>query len=1073
MFFISPPLNGRLFFCSMDFPPSRPQRNRGIPLSGAEIFCMMPIKTKTTPTYFAIVLIFVGFLLGLRWVWGAVFPASEHISAVNGVLDLRGRDLDKSPTFALDGQWQFYPGRFIRQQDVPSMEAGFRTIQVPGDWSGALQGKSGKSYGYGTYRLRILFDPVTQPVSLWIQGIQTSSAVTINGIPSGQSGSPAEQAATYTPKVVSFTPAYNLVEGTTEIDVLIHAANFADPYKGGILQTLRFGSQAAVDYARWYSIGFQMIAFVVLMLHSLYAFILFSFNPKERSLLLVCLLTLLVSISITIGNDNLLLLWLPIGYTWALKIRVLSLIWHSYLVLVLFRRLSSAPAKSTALRVFTASLIAYSGFALLAPSPWVNASVDIGVLRFLYVLPFLWFMYLFAAMVFRKPSDDDNIFFLLSAAGIMSSSIWSVWDKSTTVFYPVDIIIAIIGYSTYWFKKYFRNASENALLNEQLRKADKLKDQFLANTSHELKTPLHGIINIAQVVAAKEKDKLSGKSLKDMELLITISRRMSHLLGDLLDVAQLREQRIVLQREPLLVQSLVPGVISMLKFMTEGKPVRLEMGIAESMPPVMADEKRLLQILHNLLHNAIKFTEEGTITVSAEKRDGRAVIHVSDTGAGMDEDTQARVFQPYEQGAYGIGDGRGIGLGLSICKQLVELHGGNLTVRSRPEKGSIFSFDLPLAGNVGLTSPQDPLHPGQTLTTTEDTFPFFRDAREGSIAAVTLPPLLHNGRANILAVDDDPVNLSVLVGILSTEPYTITTAHSAREALSLLGTRQWDLLIADVMMPYMSGYELTQRIREHYSVSELPVLLLTARSLPADIYTGFSAGANDYVTKPVDALELKYRISALIRLKQSINERLRMEAAYLQAQIHPHFLFNTLNSIMALSEIDTEKMQKLGQAFATFLRVSFDFMNTGELVELAHELELAEAYLYIEKERFENKLAVIWEVEPGLNLLLPPLTIQPLIENAVKHGLFSRSRGGTLHIRIVRQESSALVEVMDDGIGMDQETVHRLLNPSLKGTGGIGIFNTNRRLIQLYGRGLSIVSKPGEGTIVSFAIPDR
>lgn len=332
---------------------------------------------------------------------------------------------------------------------------------------------------------------------------------------------------------------------------------------------------------------------------------------------------------------------------------------------------------------------------------------------------------------------------------------------------------------------------------------------------------------------------------------------------------------------------------------------------------------------------------------------------------------------------------------------------------------------------------------------------------------------MQDGNIHILAVDDDPVNLNVLVGILSTEPYTISTVQSAREVLELLGTQQWDLLIADVMMPHMSGYELTQRVREHYSVSELPIRLLTARSQPADIYTGFAAGANDYVTKPVDALELKSRIKALTTLKQSINERLRMEAAYLQAQIQPHFLFNTLNSLMALSVIDTQKMRKLGTAFASFLRISFDYLNTGELVELSRELELVQAYLYIENERFGDRLSIVWEVEPDIDVVLPPLSIQPLVENAVKHGLLSRNEGGTLQLRITRLEGFTRIEVTDNGSGMEQDRVAYLLNPTMKGKGGIGLANTNRRLIQLYGRGLSMMSQPDEGTTVSFVIPDK
>ncbi|WP_256759460.1 ATP-binding protein [Cohnella sp. WQ 127256] len=1024
------------------------------------------------------IIIIFSVLISLRWAWSTMFPSAEHSRAVNGLLDLRGLDLETSPSIPLDGEWQFYPEQFVSHQDVQSVENPPRYIQVPGDWSNELTNNTGSSYGYGTYRLRILVDPLQKPVSLWLRSIQASSVVEINGIPEIAFGKPATNAKEYKPKNVSYTASYS-VDDATEIELLIRVANFDDPYNGGILRSIRFGSQASIDYVRWYSIGFQLVTFIVLLLHGLYACILYLFNPRERALLTTSLLTLSIGIAIMVGHDNMLLLWIPINYTWAIKIRLISLLWQNLFILLLFRRLFSPLQPNMWLRAYIMALVSLTGILLVSPASWANGILDLKIFIFFYLIPFTWFIYIVGTAIFKKQTDKDATFLLLTAAGIISNLLWSIAESAkdiTTVYYPIDIIAAIIGFSAYWFKKYFRHSRANSQLNEQLKEADKLKDQFLANTSHELRTPLHGIMNIAHTVVTKEKGNLNEKSVKDMELLITISRRMSHMLGDLLDVARLQEHRILLKQEPLKIQSIVPGVISMLKFMIEGKPIQLNMNVTESMPLVMADEQRLVQVLYNLLHNALKYTEEGTVTVSAEIREGHALIHVSDTGVGMNEETQARVFLPYEQGENGKHDGRGIGLGLSICTQLVELQGGTLTVRSELGKGSIFSFDLPLANESNIPLSQQPLHLQHISDKAADepVGLIYPHTAIGEIAAtVLLPPLLNEGKMNILAVDDDPVNLNVLVGILSTEPYNITTATSAREALELLGTQQWDLLIADVMMPQMSGYELTQRVREHYSVSELPVLLLTARSQPADIYTGFSSGANDYVNKPVDALELKYRIRALTALKQSISERLRMEAAYLQAQIHPHFLFNTLNSIMTLSEIDTGKMRNLGDAFASFLRISFDFLNTGRLVELSHELELAEAYLFIEKERFGNRLSIVWDVEPNINLLLPPLSIQPLIENAVKHGILSQNRGGTVHIRITRQDSFTHIEVMDNGKGMEQEKVIQLLSPTLKGKRGIGLSNTNRRLTQLYGQGLSIHSKPNEGTTVSFVIPDN
>ncbi|REK71896.1 ATP-binding protein [Paenibacillus paeoniae] len=1035
-----------------------------------------PIPNKLN--LFLITLLFLGILTGLRFAWSALFPTSESPRIVDGVLDMRGVELESSNSFYLEGEWDFYPRQLLSHQDLQSGSYQQQSIQVPGNWQEHLEPPLEHAYGYGTYRLRILIDPLEQPVSIWIKDIQASSKVEINGRHSGGSGKPAENAEAYTPKNMSYTVTYS-VEETTELDILIQVANYDKSNSGGILRSPRFGSVAAIDHVRWYSIGFQLVTFILLMLHGIYAIILYFFNRQEKTLLLTSLLLLAVGLIIVSSYDHVLMLWLPINYTWAFKIRLISVVWQTFFILLLFRWFSSAAPHNPWLRMYTAALLAFTIFLIASPVSLIDRAIDYQLLHFFMLVPFAWFLFVLGTMIFRKSNDSDVIFLLLSAASIVSNLLWSLAGGAkdvTTVYYPFDIIASIIGFATYWFKKYFYTSRENVQLYEQLKREDKLKDQFLANTSHELRTPLHGIMNIAETIVTKEKEIGNMNSMKEMELLIQISRRMSHMLGDLLDVARLKEHRIQLELEPLRVQSVVPGVIAMLSFMMEGKPIKLHNHIPSSTPIVIADEKRLVQVLYNLLHNALKYTEEGSITISAETRDELLMIHISDTGVGMDEETQARIFLPYEQGAYGMSDGRGIGLGLSISKQLVELHGGTLTVRSEIGKGSVFSFYLPLAKESAAANAQDIDHPYSGAIDAGAAYAAAaRSSSNDSVPASTesLPPLLGGGKVHILAVDDDPVNLSVLAGILSAEPYQLTVAHSAREALERLEKQSWDLLIADVMMPQMSGYELTKKVREQYSLSELPVLLLTARSQTADIYTGFAAGANDYVTKPVDALELKYRIRALITLKQSIHERLRMEAAYLQAQIHPHFLFNTLNSIMALSMIDADKMRSLVEAFSSYLRISFDFMNTEELVVLSHELELARAYLYVESERFGERLSVVWEVESGINPLLPPLTIQPLIENAVKHGLLSQSKGGTVYIGVARQEDGIRIEVRDDGKGMSQEKIRQLLSFSIKGRSGIGVANTNRRLFRWYGQGLTIHSKPHEGTTVSFVIPHR
>lgn len=1028
--------------------------------------------------YFVLIFVLFSILFGLRLAWIEMFPIDKSIRAVDGIVDLRGRDLDASSPLTLDGQWEWYPNQLLSSQSIQSEDHEARGIQVPGDWEAALNPDSESSYGYGTYRLRILTDPLEHPVGIWFKGIQASSEIEINGKILGGSGRVAATESEYVPDNVSYKLSYT-EKGATEIELLIRSANFDSPFSGGILRSVRFGSQAAIDSMSWYSIGFQLLTVMIMLLHGLYVCIVYLYKRNDRNLLITGLVYLSVGIAIFSGHDKALLLWLPANYTWAIKIRTIMLLWQNLFILLVYRKFAGAPLRSNALYVYITVIAGLTAVLLVVPASVVNSVMDWYLFLGVYLISYFWIVWTVGTMAFKKQTDKDVLLLLFTAVCIISNLAWSIVESFvdiTSVYYPIDLTIAVTVFSTYWFKKYLRNASEISELYEQLKIVDKMKDQFLANTSHELRTPLHGIMNITGNLYAREKEKLEETSRKEMELLGTISRRMSHLLDDLLDIARLQEHRIMLQLEPLKIQAIIPGVLAMLKYMAEGKPVQLQMKIAESMNPVMADEKRFVQIMYNLLHNALKYTEKGTICISAEVRDGYAEICVSDTGVGMDEETQSRIFMPYVQGTYGVSDGRGIGLGLSICKQLVELHGGTLTVVSELGKGSTFRFRLALADESSRSLSQRAYLANREVAATIQEYEGYRLMdNEPHIWSVDngIPPLLQDNIIHILAVDDDPINLNVLVGILSAEPYHVTTVCSAQEALDLIETGQWDLLIADVMMPGMSGYELTQRVRERYSVSELPVLLMTARSQPADIYTGFLAGASDYVTKPTDATELKYRIRALIALKQSIHDRLRIEAAYLQAQIQPHFLFNTLNSLLVLSEIDAEKMRMLGEAFTSFLRISFDYMNTGEVVELSHELELVEAYLYIEQERFSDKLSVVWEVESDIRLLLPPLSIQPLVENAVRHGIMSRTIGGTVDVRVAHVGHGILIEVKDNGIGMTSEKVAHLLNPVMKEKGGIGISNTNRRLIKLYGQGLSIDSKPGEGTTVSFIIPKK
>jgi len=233
--------------------------------------------------------------------------------------------------------------------------------------------------------------------------------------------------------------------------------------------------------------------------------------------------------------------------------------------------------------------------------------------------------------------------------------------------------------------------------------------------------------------------------------------------------------------------------------------------------------------------------------------------------------------------------------------------------------------------------------------------------------------------------------------------------------------------------------------------------------------TGFAAGANDFVSKPFDSSELKARIKTLLYLKKSVNQAIQAELAFLHAQIKPHFLYNALNTIVSFCWTDAEKAGQLLLALSDYLRGTFNFNNMKSLVSLEEELELVQAYITLEKARFEEKLTCQLEIAVSSDTMVPTMMIQPIVENAIKHGILPKEQGGAVIISVTRQESNIHITVTDDGVGIPPEKLAGILAGSIDKS--VGLTNINRRMKRLYGHGIEIISKVNIGTMVGITIP--
>lgn len=1029
-------------------------------------------KKKIVIITFSLVAVTVGRLLWLQYL--STFDYKEQINITDGVLDLRDIELTSRETMRLDGEWAFYPSELL----VIPNQLSDQLIQVPGLRSEAFMEDTSDrhTYQYGTYRLRILLNTDNhQKLGLRVEEIRNAFKIYVNGELIAQNGELGEEVADYKAKNTPSTVMLHSQDG--EIDLVIQVANHVG--LGGISQPIRFGTMEAVKKRALLTQSLSIITSVVFMLHCFYAILLYWLGVRNKGLLYFSIIMVFGTLSVLSVDDKLLMFLLPINYDWSIKITMLMYIGLVAFIPLLLQYIFPDSFPEKKLNIFVILLTGYALGIILSP-----VSVVLDTVEFL-MIPMVTSALISIYILWQALKQNKKVLFLLLSSLFYGMDI--VWSGILSVFripfvhYPFDLILSIMAISIFCFQYFIRVSEKTKELSKELKLENDRKDEFLIMTSHELKNPLHSIINISQVMLEDKERPLTSKQAQRLHTLNNISNHMSLIVDDLLEVKQIRENTLTLHKANISLSSIINGVNDMIKSSLGDKEIKLQVEILDEIPSFYADEKRLVQVIYNLLHNAVKYTNEGQITTRLFRENNQVVIQVEDAGIGIAEEELSSIFERYKSKQSYIEDASGgLGLGLSISEELINMHGGTIVVHSELTQGSTFTVTLPIESEESFSGRiLEQEHRIEETSMIDDDID--KELINNSFISEVDMPLseaaLGNGLTTILIVEDDPVNLNIMGELLEQKQYHIITARNGIEALEIINKGSIDLVVSDVMMPQLSGYELTRRIRKEYSLLELPVLLLTARARVADIITGFQVGANDYVTKPVEAWELRARVKTLARFKIALNEHVRMEAAWLQSQIQPHFIFNTLNTIASLGRTDNSRMLMLLEEYSNFLKHSFDFENSKAIVSIHKELELVRSYAYIEQERFGEQLAINWDIEPNMNFYIPPLSIQPLVENAIIHGILKKESKGTILIKTKSLPDYYEISVIDNGIGMTEQQIKAMFNErksaNLPKSTRVGIRNINMRLKQLYNEELIIESKRNVGTTVRFRIPHK
>ena len=741
--------------------------------------------------------------------------------------------------------------------------------------------------------------------------------------------------------------------------------------------------------------------------------------------------------------------------------------------------------------------------------------------------------YTFEVKVFAE-ADEKNA--SRSVQFEILAPFWLTWWFITlTIVVVISALFGLIKFLIYRSTLISEKEKEQiSVLYQKQLQLDRLKDEFLANTSHELRTPLNAIVGLSELILDGINGPVTKEQSVNLDLIVQSGKRLTNLINDIQDYSKLKQGELAIYLKPVDIRVVADLVFMISKGLIGDKPIQLHNRIPNDPPLVLADENRLQQILLNLVGNAIKFTDQGEVSFSINQEDEFLRINVNDSGIGIPEELQQRIFESFEQAdGSSVREAQGTGLGLSIAARLVELHGGVLEVKSELGKGSVFSFCLSLASAHKLTDSDvgnsavinsTQKYPDKTALLKEPLSDLADITEGGAEILHTAPSATHFKSifpgTKILVVDDEHANLQIFKHQLAAADFEVLTAQDGYIGLELIEREKPQLVLLDLMMPRINGYDVSKKIRETHSSSSLPIIIITAKNQLSDLMKGFDSGANDYLIKPVEKGELLSRIETQLKIKEAahkmaenvrllteveeikkskniisqMNEELttahqnlkttqaqliqsqKMEAIGTLAGGMAHEFNNILGSMMGFSEIllldlqegspqkeYTEHIYRAGERAANLIKQILNFSREAE-PQLAHVYlpDVIEEAIKMLKATLPSTVQINQIIDPNCSLIYSSETqIHQIILNLCNNAYQALEIGsGTIEVLVTAVEEA---NELPPGL---EATERKYLKLSVRDT-GVGIpAELHERIFEPF----FSTREPGQGTGLGLSV---
>ena len=484
-----------------------------------------------------------------------------------------------------------------------------------------------------------------------------------------------------------------------------------------------------------------------------------------------------------------------------------------------------------------------------------------------------------------KGSNNDGVW--NEEGTSISITILPPWWRTTWAYLFYTMLAVGLVYSLFKLKmrrvKLKHEYEMSRFEAKKLHEVDEMKSRFFANISHEFRTPLTLILGPVKEFIQGEKD---SKKKKELSIIYRNAERLNNLVNQLLDLSKLEAGKMKLETYAENIIPLLKGLVLSFASLAERKKIQLNFNSGFSELTVYLDRDKIEKIINNLLSNAFKFTMEGgTIGVTVNKTAKAAEIIISDNGIGIPEDRLQNIFNRFYQvdGSH-TREQEGTGIGLALTKELVNLHKGEIEVKSKEGKGTTFIIKLPL-GKAHLKSEEilagkkekvEAISPFSGIIPEEETP---KERMDIELYMETDVSAGKAGKPLLLIVEDNTDVRNYIKGYLENE-YRILEAKDGKEGLEKAVEHIPDLIVSDVMMPRLDGFQLCEKIKTDERTSHIPLILLTAKASGRDKIEGLETGADDYIMKPFDAKELVVRVKNLIAQREKIIEHFKRQGLF-------------------------------------------------------------------------------------------------------------------------------------------------------------------------------------------------